>query len=64
MIGMRSVSSRSRKAIPLKAIAELVENSIDAHAKTISITRGREHGEHYLTERTMATRSPRSERAA
>ena len=34
---------------PLKAIAELVENSIDAHAKTIAIIRGREHGEHYLT---------------
>jgi hypothetical protein len=33
---------------PLKAIAELVENSIDAHAKTIVITRGREHSEHYL----------------
>src|SRR4029077_14181739 len=33
---------------PLKAIAELVENSIDAHAKTIVITRGREHGERYL----------------
>ena len=33
---------------PLKAIAELVENSIDAHAKTIAITRGREQGEHYL----------------
>src|SRR5262249_16211993 len=31
-----------------KAIAELVENSIDAHAKTIVITRGREHGGHYL----------------
>jgi hypothetical protein len=33
---------------PLKAIAEFVENSIDAHAKTIFITRGREHGEQYL----------------
>src|SRR5215469_2746656 len=33
---------------PLKAIAELVENSIDAHAKTVVITRGREHGGHYL----------------
>jgi hypothetical protein len=33
---------------PLKAIAEFVENSIDANAKTITITRGREHGEHYL----------------
>ena len=34
---------------PLKAIAELVENSIDAHAKTIAITRGREQGKHFLT---------------
>jgi hypothetical protein len=33
---------------PLKAVAELVENSIDAHASTIVITRGKEHGEHYL----------------
>jgi Histidine kinase-, DNA gyrase B-, and HSP90-like ATPase len=33
---------------PLKAIAEFVENSIDAHAKIITITRGREHGAHYL----------------
>ncbi len=35
---------------PLKAIAEFVENSIDAHAKTITITRGREHGAHYLAD--------------
>src|ERR1700676_3910102 len=34
---------------PLKAIAEFVENSIDARAKTITITRGREHGAHYLS---------------
>ena len=33
---------------PLKAVAELVENSIDAHAKTIVITRGKEKGQHYL----------------
>ena len=33
---------------PLKAIAEFVENSIDAHAKSVTITRGREHGAHYL----------------
>jgi hypothetical protein len=33
---------------PLKAIAEFVENSIDAHAKSVTITRGREQGEHYL----------------
>jgi len=33
---------------PLKAVAELVENSIDAGARRITITRGRERGEHYL----------------
>jgi hypothetical protein len=33
---------------PLKAIAEFMENSIDAHAKTITITRGKEQGAHYL----------------
>lgn len=34
---------------PLKAIAELVENCIDAKAHVITITRGREHGLHYLS---------------
>jgi Histidine kinase-, DNA gyrase B-, and HSP90-like ATPase len=34
---------------PLKAIAEFVENSIDAKATVITITRGREHNEHYLS---------------
>jgi hypothetical protein len=33
---------------PLKAVAELVENSIDAHASSIVITRGREKGLPYL----------------
>ena len=33
---------------PLKAIAEFVENSIDAKAKNITIIRGREKGEVYL----------------
>jgi len=33
---------------PLKAVAEFVENSIDAHARHVTITRGREHGAHYL----------------
>jgi hypothetical protein len=33
---------------PLKAVAEFVENSIDAGARSITITRGRDRGEHYL----------------
>jgi hypothetical protein len=33
---------------PLKAIAEFVENSIDAKACNITIIRGRERGEHFL----------------
>jgi hypothetical protein len=33
---------------PLKAVAELAENSIDARAKTIVITRGKDKGQHYL----------------
>src|SRR5258706_6981832 len=33
---------------PLKAVAEFVENSIDAQARQIVVTRGKEHGEHYL----------------
>jgi Histidine kinase-, DNA gyrase B-, and HSP90-like ATPase len=46
---------------PLKAIAEFVENSIDAHAKTITVTRGREHGEHYLAVRDDGDGVPRDE---
>ncbi len=33
---------------PLKALAEFVENSIDARAQHVTITRGKEHGAHYL----------------
>ena len=33
---------------PLKAVAELVENSIDAHSRNVVITRGKERGQHYL----------------
>jgi hypothetical protein len=33
---------------PLKALAELVENSIDARAQNVAITRGREKGENFI----------------
>jgi hypothetical protein len=33
---------------PLKAVAEFVENSIDARARNITIVRGKEKGEHFL----------------
>jgi hypothetical protein len=46
---------------PLKAIAEFVENSIDAHAKTVTITRGKEHGAHYLSIRDDGDGVPRDE---
>src|SRR5204862_7771373 len=44
---------------PLKAIADLVENSIDAKARTITITRGREHGQHFLSIRDDGDGVPR-----
>jgi hypothetical protein len=46
---------------PLKAIAELVENSIDAKARTVTITRGREHGRHFLSIRDDGEGVPRDE---
>jgi len=46
---------------PLKAIAELVENSIDAGARSVTITRGREHGRHFLAIRDDGTGIPRDE---
>jgi hypothetical protein len=33
---------------PLKAVAEFVENSIDARARNITLVRGRDHGIHFL----------------
>jgi hypothetical protein len=44
---------------PLKAIAELVENSIDAKARTVTITRGRESGHHFLAIRDDGDGVPR-----
>ena len=45
---------------PLKAIAEFVENSIDAHATNIVITRSREHGEQCLTVKDDGEGVPRT----
>ncbi len=44
---------------PLKAIAELVENSIDARATEITILRGRGEGSHYLEVRDNGQGIPR-----
>jgi hypothetical protein len=44
---------------PLKALAELVENSIDAKARSVTITRGREHGRHFLAIRDDGEGVPR-----
>jgi Histidine kinase-, DNA gyrase B-, and HSP90-like ATPase len=46
---------------PLKAIAELVENSIDAKARSVAITRGREHGRHFLAIRDDGEGVPRDD---
>lgn len=46
---------------PLKAVAEFVENSIDAKARHVTITRGREHGAHYLRIADDGTGVPRDE---
>ncbi len=46
---------------PLKAIAELVENSIDARATSVTIIRGRSEGRHYLEVRDNGQGIPRDE---
>ena len=48
---------------PLKAIAELVENSIDARASRVTITRGREHGRYFLSIRDDGDGVPRDPKA-
>lgn len=45
---------------PLKAVAELVENSIDARATTVSIIRGRSEGNQYLEIRDNGQGIPRN----
>jgi hypothetical protein len=46
---------------PLKAVAEFVENSIDAHARQITIIRGRSGGDSYLKIIDDGDGVPRSE---
>ena len=46
---------------PLKAIAELVENSIDARATNITVLRGRSEGSQYLEVRDNGQGIPRDE---
>ena len=46
---------------PLKAIAELVENSIDARATNVTIIRGRSEGRHFLEVRDNGQGIPRDE---
>jgi hypothetical protein len=46
---------------PLKAVAEFVENSIDASARNITITRGRERGQHFLRIKDDGQGVPRDE---
>ena len=60
MTGMRSGSIALSQSNPSKAIAEFVENSIDAHAKGIT-TRGKEHGAHYLSIKDDGDAVPRDD---
>lgn len=46
---------------PLKAVAEFVENSIDASARNITITRGRDRGQHFLRIKDDGQGIPRDE---
>jgi len=46
---------------PLKAVAELIENSIDAKSRSVTVTRGREGGRHYLSIRDDGEGVPRDE---
>ena len=46
---------------PLKAVAEFVENSIDASARNITIIRGRDRGRHFLRIKDDGKGIPRDE---
>ena len=51
----------SSQANPLKAVAEFVENSIDARAKHVVIIRGKKKGEFYLKVSDDGEGIPRDE---
>src|SRR5262249_19369722 len=44
---------------PLKALAELVENSLDAKANAVTITRGKENGRHFIAIHDNGSGVPR-----
>ena len=46
---------------PMKAVAELIENSIDAKAHSVIVTRGREGGRHYLSIKDDGEGIPKDE---
>ncbi len=46
---------------PMKAVAELVENSIDAKAHSVTVTRGRDGGRHFLSISDDGEGVPRDE---
>jgi hypothetical protein len=46
---------------PLKAVAEFVENSIDAKARNITVIRGREKGQHFLRVKDDGQGIPRDD---
>jgi hypothetical protein len=55
-----SIIAKSQ-ANPLKALAEFVENSIDARAKQVVIIRGKKRGEFYLKVSDDGERIPKNE---
>ena len=45
----------------MKAVAELIENSIDGKSRSVTVTRGREGGRHYLSIKDDGEGVPRNQ---